>query len=335
MDPKELINAPLVFGLAVLIGLAINRGSICTVSATDEWIVHGRTSRIRAFVVAGASSGLVILPLAWLWAEQFKLALAYPLTPQAAAAGALFGIGARINQACAFGTLAHLTGGHYAFAFTVAAMALGGFAGDRVFEHNASAMTSPIADVGIAGLLSWLACLALAIPALRTRHLDNLRKTLLSGKTRLRAMSAMLMIGVGGGLLYSLAGDWTYLSIMRKDAIPGVGSGSSEILAFLGGTAMIAGGILGAFRNRRFRLRGGSLATKLRCFVGGFLMGLAASTIPGGNSSLLVFSIPSLAPHAVLAYAAMMAVLALTFVPARLRKRAARRSRPPGHNAEF
>lgn len=47
--------------------------------------------------------------------------------------------------------------------------------------------------------------------------------------------------------------------------------------------------------------------------TGGMLMSGAAAVIPGGNDIMLIYGLPSLAPHAVAAYAVMMATLVLFF----------------------
>ena len=54
------------------------------------------------------------------------LSLSYPASITVLAAGALFALGARINNACAFGTLGYLTGGsRLAYIMTLVGAALG------------------------------------------------------------------------------------------------------------------------------------------------------------------------------------------------------------------
>jgi hypothetical protein len=43
-------------------------------------------------------------------------------------------------------------------------------------------------------------------------------------------------------------------------------------------------------------------------------MGASSTAIPGGNGTMLIFGLPSVAPHALAGYAAMMMVLCLSFI---------------------
>ena len=51
--------------LAFLIGYSIRRGSICVVAATEALVVQRRSKRLRAFGVAVAAAGLIVVPLHW------------------------------------------------------------------------------------------------------------------------------------------------------------------------------------------------------------------------------------------------------------------------------
>lgn len=119
------------------------------------------------------------------------------------------------------------------------------------------------------------------------------------------------MIGVGGGLLYAVAGQWTYMAILSDRAAqlvmpedPGAG-----MTALAGALATFAGAFFAAVRSGRFRLRRLRVKLALQKFLGGAAMGFAAAIIPGGNDVMLVYNLPSGAVHGIAAYAAMMIVL--------------------------
>lgn len=95
---------------AFCIGYAIRRGSICAVLATRALIIDGKSSRFRAFGVAAAGSGAIIVPLHWVGPDLATLSAGYPVSGLVLLGGAIFGLGAWMNGACALGTLAHLTG---------------------------------------------------------------------------------------------------------------------------------------------------------------------------------------------------------------------------------
>ena len=111
--------------LAFVVGLCIQRASVCAVRATEQWVYHRRTSRLRAFFSAAAWSGLVILPLAWLFPGSAMLAEDAPVTWTVLVGGALFGIGAALNGACVLGTVAQLTRGRTDYLATLAGITLG------------------------------------------------------------------------------------------------------------------------------------------------------------------------------------------------------------------
>ena len=117
-----MILIPLLLGLSFLVGYAIRRGSICAVLATRALIVDRRSARFHAFGVAAAGAGAVVVPLHWLAPADVTLSAGYPVTVSVAVAGAIFGLGARLNNACVLGTLAHLTGGNLVFGFSVLGM---------------------------------------------------------------------------------------------------------------------------------------------------------------------------------------------------------------------
>lgn len=82
--------------------------------------------------------------------------------------------------------------------------------------------------------------------------------------------------------------------------------------------AVILGGITAALRSGDFTLQWPGLTGYLRSFTGGAIMGASAALIPGGNGTLLIHGLPSLAPHAIAAYAAMVDTLFICFFMVRL-----------------
>ncbi|WP_114521354.1 YeeE/YedE thiosulfate transporter family protein [Altererythrobacter sp. ZODW24] len=304
--------------LAFAVGFAIRRGSICAVDASKQWIVERKTLRIRAFVVAAASSGLAIIPLSWIFPGKSVLASTYPVTVTVLLAGAAFGIGARINGGCAFGTLAKLSGGNLSFLGTIIGSIVG-VMGTMMMVSPQDALPSPFIGSRHAAMIAFGLCLVLALPALKRRHLQNLGSIFTRRDALLRPFTAMLIIGVLGGLLFALAGNWTYLAVIGDEGVH-LTSGAdrrSTLKAIIGASAMVAGALFAAIRSGRFQLTKGPPMKFIRCVIGGAIMGSAASVIPGGNGALLVYSLPSGAYHAWAAYAAMSIILAISFMPMR------------------
>lgn len=127
---------------------------------------------------------------------------------------------------------------------------------------------------------------------------------------------AMLTLGVSGGLLFALAGNWTWMAVVSARAARLVDPASRPAGAtvLLCAALVLAGGVTAALRSGAFRPQRPGRAACLRHFAGGAVMGASAALVPGGNATLLVHGLPSLAPHALAAYAAMTAALCVSFL---------------------
>jgi hypothetical protein len=314
-----MILITLLLGLSFLVGYAIRRGSICAVAATRALIVARRSARFRAFGVAAAGAGAVIVPLHWLFPADVTLSAGYPITLTVVVAGAAFGMGARLNDACVLGTLAHLTGGNLSYGFSVLGMILGAV-GVTAFDGGHTDPTPPgaslletpsLAAVGFVIVLA--TSLTLALYRRVPRWVRGLRDP---GSVRMGPYRAMLIVGISGGLLYALAGNWTYMGLLSHRAKqlvdPTLTASGWPVL--ICATTVTIGGITAAIRYSDFTLQFPNLTTALKCFVGGSVMGTSAAIIPGGNGTMLVHGLPSLAPHAVAAYLSMTVVLCLSFL---------------------
>ena len=153
--------------LAFVVGFCIQRASVCAVRATEQWVYHRRTSRLRAFFSAAAWSGLVILPLAWLVPGSAMLAEDAPVTWTVLVGGALFGIGAALNGACALGTVAQLTRGRTDYLATLAGITLGAMAAIRIGVHSEATIPSILSKPNWLGLAALVAFGAVAVPVIQ------------------------------------------------------------------------------------------------------------------------------------------------------------------------
>ena len=314
-----LFLVPIILMLAYFAGYSIRRGSICVVLAARTLIVDRKTARFRAFSVAAAGSGAVIVPLHWLAPEAAMLSAGYPVTVTALWAGAAFGIGAWVNGACGLGTLAHLTGGNLNFAVSILGMATGAILAVYVRGKEGLESVLRVSPLDRPEPLSVLIVLlfgAVLLVALSRRLPRWWRALQDPAGSRMGPYRSMLVFGVCGGLLYSLAGNWTYMSVLSRRAARLVEPNllPSGWPALLVAAAVVVGGIVAAVRAGNFNLRPPTLIGGVRCLIGGTIMGASASAIPGGNATLLLHGLPSLAPHAISAYASMTFVLcALVF----------------------
>lgn len=317
--------------LCFAMGFAIRRGTVCVVAATQDLVARRRPDKFIAFATAACWSGLLLVPLAWAAPAVFHLSPGYDQLVQALLFGSLFAIGAWVNQACGFGTLAHLTGGKLGYLLTLAGWVIGASFVSEVYKPQQMPAPSLLETSPLAAIAAWVGFAAVcwwSLPRLRLlRHPSRWRRMLL-GSARMRPFEAMLMIGIGGGLLYACAGNWTYMGILSSYASQVVMrdfAPNSPLPALLGTAMMIGGGLCAAIRSSSFRLRGTSWRQGLRHLAGGTAMGAAAQLIPGGNGVIIVYGLPSFAPHALTAYFGMTLTLAVIFAVLNYSRRAWKR----------
>ncbi|TRD14215.1 YeeE/YedE thiosulfate transporter family protein [Palleronia caenipelagi] len=303
---------------AFCVGYAIRRGSVCTVVAARALVLDGKSSRFRAFLVAAAGSGTVMIPLHWALPDLTTLSAGYPVTGFVLLSGAAFGLGAWINGACALGTLAHLTGGNLKYVGTIVGMVAGAVlttALDIPGYLQNTPRPSPLETPGLFSV-SFVVLLALCLLVALYRRVPRWWRTFRNaGSMRMGPYRSMLVVGVFGGILYVFAGNWTYVTILSHRAarlvdpmhMPG------SWLALSCALAVVSGGITAALRSGKFRLQHPALTSLFRPVTGGIIMGTSAMIIPGGNGTVLLYGVPSLAPHAIAAYGTMVATLIACF----------------------
>ncbi|MDE1467434.1 YeeE/YedE thiosulfate transporter family protein [Aurantiacibacter sp. D1-12] len=319
----DTLLALCALALAFVMGFAIRKGSICLVDAVAQWTVKRNSGRIRAFNIAAAASGCVILPLAWAFPSAITLAPSLPVTLLTLVCGIAFGLGARINGGCAFGTIYRLGSGQVSFAATLVGSVAGYvLASSRIALPSEGAVT--FGQPNLIGIFALIVCISIAAPALQRRHLQNLRSLFRRNARTLRPFTAMLVIGVLGGLLYALAGSWTLIAVLQSEGR--VAAGQSNLMidakAIAGASALVLGAVSASLFSRRFSVKIGSGIDWARHLTGGVIMGAAATGIPGGNGTILVFGMPSGAMNMWASYAAMVLTLIVSFWPMRGRKTA-------------
>lgn len=307
-----LILSTVIIALAFSVGFAIRRASICAVAAARQSAKGRRHTRMIAFLTAACWAGAVLLPAAWIAPDAAILSPGYPITLGVVAGGALFGLGAYVNGACAFGTLSHLSGGEMNYTGTLVGAFIGAGLAAIIPYHPAAPAASTLSIATGAGLLLFLAFSGVAAAATRRYYRGRRRrKRRNKANSRLGAATALLIIGAGGALLHATAGEWTYMAVLSDRAatlVSGDASGAG-LTVLIGSGALIAGGVYAARRSGRFRWRPLEAGKFGQRVVGGAMMSFAAAIVPGGNDVMLLYGVPSAAPHAIAAYVAMMAVL--------------------------
>jgi toxin CptA len=216
--------------------------------------------------------------------------------------GVLLGLGAWLNDACVFGTVARLGKRDLHYLLTP----VGFFAGNLMLvrwgwdiqrnPHFAMAAW-PHGMIGGALLFASLVVSALAV--------RRVRKEGLGIGTLWDYRHASIAIGLAYLLIAMVRGPWAYSDALGAMARSGMLESLGSLILFL---AVVTGSVLGGHRQAPpvpFE-RGRAI----RCFSGGLLMGIGGSLIPGGNDALVLQGLPWFQPYAVLALAAMMLTIA-------------------------
>lgn len=299
--------------LAAILGFAAHRASVCTVRAVAE-VVSSRTAHALAAIGKSVLWSFAIIAAVSLISSADPHFVGWPLTGAAVLGGFAFGIGAALNGACAFSTLARLADGEGAMLATAAAFALGvsGFAALvdlhwLVRPAPALALVDPRIEwvLGAALILLPLG-ICEAIRLWRTRP-SGARFHSLALAPQYRLSTAAMLIGVASSTIALMFGSASYTVTIQEvvEALRPRGSfpaaGRWILLA-----AMITGMLLSTIQRRTFRLAWRPRRNWLRNICGGLLMGLGVALTPGGNDTLVLYGIPTLSPHALPAFLAML-----------------------------
>lgn len=287
---------------AAVMGFANQRGGTCAVAAIREVVEKRRFKHVLSLLEAAlwAGGGLVIL--GWLGLLRATPA-GYAASGLTLLGGALFGLGAFVNRACIFGTVARLGSGEWAYLATAPGFFLGALA-TRGLPVPVRLGQAPI----LWGAIGWAAALlALVLAARLASHGRRLRQV---RAPRLRHVwsphIATTVIGVAFVVSVAAAGAWSY-----TDVLADLANGQRAGLPFKAvlNLVMVAGAILGGWTAGRLRGIGPDLVMILRCLAGGTIMGAASALIPGGNTTLILLGMPMLWAYAWLAVGSMLVTI--------------------------
>jgi hypothetical protein len=298
---------------AAVMGLAIQRGATCTVAAVDELLTDRRPTRLLAMLEASlwVSGGLLLARAA---GHATPGSTGYSLTAWTIIGAALLGLGAAVNQACAFGTLARLGSGDWAFAATPLGFYLGVVSVDAVFEPPAPQLlpgASPV--LSAPDWVLWVLCAAAL-----ARLAWALRQRRWTGAAAWSPHAATAVIGITFVALLLLVGAWAYTDVLADLAhrmMTGTAGDTGPRLLLC--TALLAGAVAGGAWTGQLRWQVPSWPALLRCLAGGVLMGWGSLLIPGSNDGLVLLGMPLLWPYAWAAFVTMCGVVAVALVSAR------------------
>ncbi|RZF65200.1 hypothetical protein EWE75_07475 [Sphingomonas populi] len=290
--------------LAFWMGYSVNQGGTCAVATAYEILHHRRPRLFIGLLAASATAGLFAVPLAWFATGSAMLAGTVDVSGPLLVGAVVFGIGATINDACLLGSLGRLGEGELRLVVLPAGLAAGFFVADSsgiggTPQINESILSAP----STAGYVALAAFAAILVSALALVSRGGLVRQ--PGRWPLGV--SMWVLGATGGTLYATAPSWTYADLVHR-SLPLAMSLNNDVAA-LTVTATIAGAVAAAHHRRRWRPRRMAPSDVAKTLSGGFLMGLGAAVIPGGNDGLILAALPALSIGGAVAYVLMLATI--------------------------
>lgn len=312
--------------LGGILGFAAHRASICTVRAVAEVM----TSRRAAMFVSVGKSWLwvwvVTIPFLWLFPAAAAGVNGWQLTAMAVTGGFLFGLGAALNGACAYSTMARFVDGEGAMFAAIAGFALGAVVFALLVGWQWLPRPSRVPAL-LESALAWALPLAIgfvlwaayeAIRLWRTRPPDQRLVELILAR-RYRLSTAAMLIGLSGALLFLAFGPFGYTATFELIVESTLGtSAPPATIRWVLLVAVLAGMLVSTIQRNSLRIDWRPRSAWLKNFGGGTLMGFGSALAPGGNDALVIYGIPTLSPYALPTYLALGlgVVLGLLFLRA-------------------
>lgn len=288
-----------VIALAFTLGFALARAATCTVAATDRWVNQGKMDWLFGLTVV-ASWAAIMLFLLVKWTGQAHLPLDIALSGQLFFGAGLMGVGAIINRACFIGTVGYIGTGKFSYILSFVGLGCalwlaGGqgldLFGPTVFLPRTMLEQSLIKQMAL-GLFGLIALASLWLILVRRKW----------------TYVALVAIGICAATIYGTRPEWAYTALLNSFLQgQGLSVGKTVELAVV---ALFTGAIISSWLKNRFRPEWGGWRLALTNLAGGFLMGIGASAVPGGNDVLLMWTIPGLTFYGLVAYLTMIAVIA-------------------------
>lgn len=292
----------LIIPLAFLLGFSLGRVATCTVAATDRWINKGKLDWLGGLVVVMSWSGLVLF-LLLLYSGRAHIPVDIEIQASLFIGAFFMGIGALINRGCFVGTVGYIGTGQFSYLLSFVGLGLAMWlAGDGMLDlfdpvtpkKRTLIPDDPIKQFVVVGFV--IVCLISLWLLVMIRNLK---------------MLALLTVGVCAALIFGTRPEWAYSAVINS-LINGQGLSVGKTVE-IAVVALFLGAILSSWLKDRFKPTLGTWKLAGGNLIGGFLMGIGASAVPGGNDILLMWTIPGLALYGAIAYLVMIATIALAF----------------------
>lgn len=290
----------LIIPLAFLLGFSLGRVATCTVAATDRWIIQGKLDWMGGLVVVLSWSGLVLFFLL-LYSGRAHIPVDIEIQASLFIGAIFMGLGALINRGCFVGTVGYIGTGQFSYLLSFVGLGLAMWlAGDNMLDlfdpvtpkKRTLIPDDPVKQMVVVGFV--IVCLASLWFLVFLRNLS---------------MLALLTVGITAAMIFGTRPDWAYAAVINS-LINGQGL-SVGMTVEIAVVTLFIGAIISSWLKDKFRPTLGTWKLAFSNLMGGFLMGIGASAVPGGNDILLMWTIPGLALYGVIAYLVMIATIAI------------------------
>lgn len=314
MQPAALFALLVGTACAAIMGFAINRGATCMVAAVEQLVRERRAHRIGALVEASlwVAGGIMLAAAVGLMPRPVP---SYTISGATLLGGLLLGVGAYVNKACVFGSVARFGSGEWRYAATPL-----GFLAGCILILPLLPVTGSTSTSGSVPHFALLPGVALVLFALwRGRGLlFAARKGALAAHIW-APHQATSVIGITFVIMLLTVGAWTYPEALADLARSMTMNSLDRMVLF---AALLCGAVWGGRARRRLGDEGASLRGVISCFCGGALMGMGSLMIPGGNDNLILVGLPFLQPHAWVAITVMAGAICACLLIEDMTKRA-------------
>ena len=284
-------------------------------------IISNQPPRTIIFILEGITVSLAItIPAILFFPEHIQPALSYQLSLGLICGSLIYGAGAAINEGCALGTINHLMNGKLNYLGTIIGMASGIFIYLFVINFLRIGPINTISNIqGNILLLIPILIIVWVVLGIRIYKLTGMRiigdlKNFITSPVT-RDIVSILILGTASGVLYLTLGqswDYTRLIILSEESMfYGTQSRINLVLLSITVSGFLFGIAIATKLSKSFQLLKIDIKSFCRKLTGGVFMGIGACLIPGGNDTLIFYSLPGVALHAPVAILLILFAIAI------------------------
>ena len=298
------------FFLIGLVGACAAMCRLCFVTMIKEMVWDRDLTRVVSFLKIMVWGWLAVVLISSLSGEALWSS-GYPFGWGIVVGGAMFGLGARLNETCVFGAINKLVRGDLRMVLALVGMCVG-FAAETVIKTQSGLWDYPFPTADGWSLNLWTRVILLAL--LGVWGIREIVEMVKGERLRTEAVLAVLGLSIGGLLFfyaywsYPIVFHLTIQSVLGKEGVIPPRWDAYLIFPIL---------LLGAWLASRKQFEGWIWASGKKIwpyFGGGILMGLGVSLIPGDIIHLTLHSGLSFSFHTIPAVLGVVGGIILGFI---------------------